>query len=148
MWVWLENEVLKWSLKSPADRSAFVPLPGVQRGMGSEERWLRRAGEPAVLLRFPGPTGNIPIHTMFPSATFCLWISKRSDRCVNSHRAKNCPRIIQLCMLKSASCSSINLWTWKKCRFNPPFASRCTVAWGHSGLISHRCGQTDPLFAH
>lgn len=54
------------------------------------------------------------IRMMFPSATFCLWMSKRSDRCVKSHRAKTCPGIIQLRTLKSASYSSINLWTHTK----------------------------------
>lgn len=86
------------------------------------------------------------IHTMFPSAAFCQWISKRSDRCVNSHQAKNCPGIIQLCTLKSASYSSINLWTKKKkSHFKPSFPSRCIVAQGHLGLISHCYSQTDPI---
>lgn len=140
MWVWNKNEVLKQSLKSPVNRRAFVLFLGAEGdGQGGEKASL------SFLIASQLLQETSQIHTMFPSTTSCLWISKRSDRCVNSHRAKNCPGIIQLCTLKRASYSSMNSWT-KKCHFNPPLASRCTFSWGHLGLISHCGGHTDPFF--
>lgn len=108
MWVWIKNEILKQSLKSPVNKRAFVLFLGAEGdGYGGEKASLSFFGASQLLQE------TSQIHTMFPSSTSCLWISKRSDRCVNSHRAKNCPGIIQLCTLKSASYSSMNSWTKK-----------------------------------